>query len=179
MAVLMFLRVLTTLPSAWSVSKNFLATQHVKFPFRARKGRSGSHPLQSALASRFQWVLPCGSVGCQGAAPAGTLNPCALCGMFRGGKSQTLESPLDLLVRPLEAGFSPPPWQKQSLIPSWETTTTGLPCCSLRRITPLPPPRLHRLVGEHQPHLLHLTRSSLYLCAMSFLPQGTIGNRGR
>lgn len=67
--------------------QKFFGYRHVKFPFWARKGRSGSHPLQSALASRFQWVLPCGSVGCQGAAPAGTLNPCALCGMFRGGKS--------------------------------------------------------------------------------------------
>ena len=71
-------------------------------------------------------------------------------------------------------GFLLLPWREQSLILSWEMMM-GVPCCSPRRITPLPPQSYGRTSASPSPSD---PLFSLPLCDVIPPLRSTIGSRG-
>lgn len=139
------------MPSAWSVSRNFLAMTNISF--LSLEGKK-FFPSFSFCFWRldFSGFIP------------GTLSICALYVLSGGAKvSSTLESLLDPLTG-LDCGFLQLPCGNQSLTFIWEMKT-GL-CCSPRKRL-----HLHTVYWKgHHPHLLHVTHSSPYLYEMLLLP---------
>ena len=173
MAVLTFLKFLPPCLLHGLSPKNFwLPTCEISFPGSEEKKPFPS--FRSALAPRFPWVLPCGSVGCWGQhlLEPRTLVPCVECSVVaRVPDPQGPSGPTGLAT--VGCDFLLLPWQEQSLVSSWEMLT-GAPCCSSRRINPLPPQSHGRTPASPSPPD---TLFSQPLCDVVPSLRGAIGSR--